>query len=242
MKIRRPIATLAALLGSALTSSATVIGFGDLGGNNFNIESVAGGLGSNALANTNGVVVDNGTTPNVALSWGPGSEWDIHTSTFFNPLESQTVGGGSWDNQGNVARVGQLDYGGTSTTTGQYITFTLSDPTSIFRLNSFDFGHSAEAGNATTTAWTLSLTNPTWGTVWSQTVNFTGGQVYTISPNFYGVKGESYTLNFFRTSQSYASAGRHGIDNLSFSQTPEPGSAMLLGVAGMGLLARRKKK
>lgn len=249
-KLNRSILVAGVLLGAATIGNATVIGFGNLGGNNTNVEdrnatgATAAGArnyGSNATANGNGFVVANGATPNIMLSWGPGSEWDVHTSDFFLPIENKTAGGGAWDNEGGISRVAQLDYGGTSSTTGQFITFSVTDPSYALVLNSFDFGHTAEAGASATTAWNLSLTNSSLATVWSQTVSFTGGQVSTVTPNFTGELGQTYTLNFFRTAESYGSGGRHAIDNLSFNQIPEPSAVGLLGIAGLALLSRRRK-
>jgi hypothetical protein len=229
-KTTRSLLALGLLLTASTASQATVIGFGNLGGNNTNIGL---GFASNAGADASGFVVANGTTPDIALLWD--NNWDVHTSAFFNPLEAQTVGGGAWDNEGSIARIGQLD-GGVHT-----IKFTPSGGFAVV-LNSFDFGHTAEAGATATTAWTLSLTDSSLNDVWTQTVSFTGGQTYTISPNFTGIVGESYTLKFNRTASSYGSDGRHGIDNLSFNQTvPEPASAGLLGLAGLVLLKRRRK-
>ena len=251
--------TLGILLSGAAPGHATVIGFGQIGGNNANIENLsatgtastnARNYGSNATANGNGFVVSNGATPNIRLNWNVSddpavagtsdSEWDIHTSTFFNTIESQTVGGGAWDNEGSIARVAQLDYGNQATVVGQSITF-FADAGFAFILNSFDFGHTAET--AGTTAWTISLRDTGNSLVWSQNVSFTNGQAFTIAPNFTGTDGEDYTLTFLRTAQSYNSAGRHGLDNLSFSQVavPEP-AAGLLGLAGLTLLSRRRHR
>jgi hypothetical protein len=59
-----------------------------------------------------------------------------------------------------------------------------------------------------------------------------------------GDAGESYLLTFNRTSETYGSNGRHGIDNFSFSQiaVPEPSTAGLLGLAGLVTLMRRRRQ
>ena len=116
-----------AVLSLAGVCQATIVGFGQLGGNN---TTVPAALGSNAVADGNGYVVSNGTTPNVALTWD--SDWDIHTSNFFAPLEGQTVGGGDWDNQGNIPRIGQLDF-------GTHTIVFAADAGYAVVLNSFDF-------------------------------------------------------------------------------------------------------
>lgn len=230
MKTHRLAIALGLLLSGFTAAHATNIGFGNLGGNNTTIPA---SLGSNATADGNGYVVSNGTTPNIILVWD--AAWDIHTSNFFLPLENQFVGGGPWDNEGNVPRIGQLDI---STHTIDFF----ADEGFALVLNSFDFGQTAETLG--TTQWDLTLTDALDAVVWSQSVTFVDGQVYTISPNFTGEFGESYKLTFNRTSTGYPD-GRVGIDNLSFNQVavPEPGTIALLAAAGFGLIvvSRRRK-
>ncbi|RYD32555.1 MAG: hypothetical protein EOP87_12625, partial [Verrucomicrobiaceae bacterium] len=210
---RSILLTLSLLAGLPMAGHATIIGFGQIGGNN---ATVPGNLGSNATSNGNGYVVSNGTTPNISLLWD--GAWDIHTSTFFSNLENLTVGGGAWDNEGSIPRVGQLDL-------GTHTIIFNSDPGYAVILNSFDFGHTAET--AGTTVWDLTLANASENEVWSQRLTLananTATSVVKVSPNFTGQPGESYTLTFNRVSQTYSSDGRHAIDNLSFGQTPAGG-------------------
>lgn len=220
---------MAAMWACASTSHAAIIGFGQLGGNN---TAVPAALASNAVANGNGFVVDNGATPNIALVWD--ANWDIHTSAFFGTLENLTVGGGAWDNEGNTQRVGQLDFG----------THTIdlkADPGYALVLNSFDFAHTGET--AGTTVWDLSLTDSASSVVWSQAITFTNGMAVTVTPGFTGLAGADYRLTFLRTSETYNSNGRHGIDNFSFNQKaiPEPAAIVLavLALLGCGICARR---
>ncbi len=229
MKANPSILALGILLGAATIGNATIIGFGQLGGNN---TTVPAALGSNATADGNGFVVSNGATPNIALTWD--ANWDIHTSNFFADLENLTVGGGDWDNQGSIPRIGQLDF-------GTHTIVLSADPGYALVLNSFDFAHTSET--AGTTNWDLTLEDSGSNVVWSQSVEFVNGLAVTVSPNFTGAFGESYTLRFNRTASTYGSDGRHGLDNLSFNQIaiPEPGAAGLLGVAGLALLLRRRK-
>lgn len=232
MKIDRVIITAGVLLGGLTAAQATNLGFGQLGGNN---TTVPANYGSHATVDGNGVVVSlGGATPNIGLIWD--ANWDIHTSSFFSTIENTTVGGGAWDNEGNVPRIGQLDFG--------THTITLSaDPGYALLLSSFDFGHTAETAGST--QWDLSLTKVSNSTIaWTQSVSFENGQAFTISPNFLGDAGESYLLTFNRTSSTYGSDGRHGIDNFSFSQVavPEPSTAALLSVAGLAALLRRRQK
>ncbi|GAA5482709.1 PEP-CTERM sorting domain-containing protein [Haloferula sargassicola] len=235
---RKPIVlTLGLIAGLAGTSQATVLGFGQIGGSNATVPS---NYGSNAAADASGLVVTNGATPNLTLTWD--AAWDIHTSHWFAGAESATVGGGDWDNEGGIPRIGQLDEGVHSIAFG-------ADPGYALVLNSFDFGLTNETINATT-SWTLTLTDGSSNVVWSQNVNFASaaaqnddGDVQTITPNFTGNLGESYTLTFTRTAESFGSNGRHALDNLSFNQTtvPEPASAALIGLGAVGLLRRRRR-
>lgn len=234
MKSNRSIITLGILLGSGLIGHATVIGFGNLGGNN---ATVPASLGSNATANGNGFVVTNGTTPNIAVSWD--ANWDIHTSSWFNPLESLTVGGGAWDNEGSIARVGQLDTANHSITFG-------SDAAYAVVLNSFDFGQTAESTGST--IWNITLTAVSTSTVvWSSNVTLTSTNpstpdFRTFSPNFTGTTGEDYLLRFNRTDGTGYAAGRHAIDNLSFNQVPEFSMTSLAGLGAAALLIRRRRR
>lgn len=219
--------TIGILLATATLGQATLIGFGQLGGSN---TTVPGALGSNATADGNGFVVTNGTTPNIALVWD--ANWDIHTSGQFTALEGLTVGGSAWDNEGAIPRVGQLDLG------NHTIDFN-ADPGFAVILNSFDFGHTPET--AGTAVWDITLTNSASTVVWSSLALSLTNTVVTVSPNFTGTPGEDYKLTFNRTSETYNSNGRHGIDNLSFNQVPEASSASIAGLAGMALLLRRRR-
>ena len=207
------VLTLAISAGMVAVSNATVIGFGDLGGSNASIPT---NLTANALFDGSGYVVSNGTTPNISVEWD--SNWDIHTSSWFEDIENKTVGGGNWDDGGEGVRIAQLDL--------DHHTITFSaDPDYALILESFDFGQTAETLGITD--WVLTLTNSSAGVVWSQSLTMDNvsidTSVYTVTPNFTGEPGESYTLVFSRTNETYSSNGRHAIDNLSFLQTPEAG-------------------
>lgn len=247
MNTTRFLTVLGLLLGGATAGQATIIGFGQLGSSN---TAVPSNLGSNAVADGNGYVVTNGTTPNISLTWD--ADWDIHTSTWFNDLEFHNDGGGIWDNEGNNnPRIGQLDFGSHNIVFG-------ADPGYSLVLVSFDFAHTNEQtnnnpGNTYTTEWRVSLLDSSSTEVWGQDVIFNDGQVYTISPNFVGAAGASYMLLFQRRAEfgtdaaggslTYNSNGRHGIDNLTFQQraVPEPGAVALLSLAGAAFLRRRRQ-
>ncbi|MBK1883558.1 PEP-CTERM sorting domain-containing protein [Luteolibacter pohnpeiensis] len=237
MKSKVTTLSLGLLLGAASISSATIIGFSGFNSNT----AIPLDYASNATTDNTaeGYVVSNGTTPNISLAWGGAnatatdSSWDFHQATNFGDIEAQTAGDTSWDGVSTAPRIGQLDYGNMA------ITFS-ADAGYALVLNSFDFGQTAQTSG--TSSWTLSLTNSSLAVVWTETIDFTNGQVYTISPNFVGEDGETYTLTFDRTDQSYDTNGRVAIDNLSFNQVaiPEPSVVALFALAGLGLLRRRK--
>ncbi|MBK1883557.1 PEP-CTERM sorting domain-containing protein [Luteolibacter pohnpeiensis] len=237
MKTKLTFLTLGLMLGVASLANATIIGFSGLGDSN---TAIGLNYASNASSDGTGYTVSNGSTSNIAVTWGGASasatdsSWDIHHSTWFTPIEGQTTGDSTWDGVSSSPDIAQLDYGNVT------ITFTVDSGYALV-LNSFDFGQTAETSG--TSSWTLSLTNSSLTTVWSQTVDFTDGQVYTISPAFTGEDGETYTLTFNRTAESYSTNGRLALDNLSFNQVaiPEPSTVALFGLAGLGLLRRRRK-
>ena len=204
----RVLLSLAFWAGLAAVSNATILGFGQIGGSN---TSIPADFGSNASGDADGIVVSNGATPNISLSWD--SNWDIHTSSWFSGLENKTVGGGDWDNEGNMPRVAQLD-------TGYHSISFSATPGYALVLNSFDFGHTAETAGIT--EWDLTLTDASAEVVWSRSLTMNNADaatsIYTVVPNFTGEMGESYTLTFDRTEQTYSSNGRHALDNLYFSQ------------------------
>lgn len=208
MNRKRALLTIGMVLGTLTIGKATIIGFGQLGGSN---TTVPAGLGSNATADSNGYVVTNGITPNIALIWD--ANWDIHTSVQFTDLEAQTVGDGAWENEGGIPRVGQLDIG------NHTIDFNADDGFALV-LNSFDFCETPET--AGTTVWDITLTDSASNVVWSSLGLSLTNEVVTLSPNFTGELGEDYRLTFNRVSETYGSNGRHAIDNLSFSQVPLP--------------------
>ena len=232
MMKKTALIALAISTGLIASSQATVVGFGQLGGSNTTVPS---DLASNAAADGNGYVINGSATPDISLTWD--GNWDIHTSGWFSDIEDQTVGGGDWDNEGDIDRIGQLDAG------NHWITFSAAAGTAVV-IESFDFGQTAETAGIT--VWDLTLTDSGAGTVWSQQLTLDNASVastvYTVMPNFTGELGESYTLSFDRVSETYGSNGRHALDNLTFSQAiPEPSSVVLLGAAGCSLVFARRR-
>lgn len=235
-RMLQSVSALGILACVAPASHATILGFGQIGGDN---TAIPVNFGSNAAADNFGLVVSNGATPNITVTWdidgqdggGTGNGWDIHTSDHFAELENHTVGGGDWDNEGPNERIAQLDFDNHS------IGFA-ADAGFALVLNSFDFANTAETMDSST--WNLTLTDSSSNVVWSQQITLTNpdSDVVTVTPGFTGALGEDYTLTFAGVGDPIN--GRHGIDNLSFNQVPEPGSLALLGLGGLALLRRRR--
>jgi hypothetical protein len=222
---------LAISAGVASIGHATIIGFGELGGSNTQIPT---SLGSNASVDGSGYSIGGNATPNIALTWD--SAWDIHTSSWFMDLENKTDGGNDWDYEAGTYKIAQLD------ADNHTITFSADEGYALV-LESFDFGHTAETIG--TTIWDLALTDSSSKTVWSQQLTMdnesTEDSIFTISPNFTGELGESYTLSFDLNDETYNSGGRHAIDNLTFAQIPEPSTITLLGGVGVVLVFIRRR-
>ena len=158
MKRKHLIITAGILVSAATAANATIIGFGNLG--EFNT-TVPADLASLAGVAGNGFVVTNGATPNISLTWD--AVWDIHDSSFFGPFENQTIGGGDWDNEGSIPRIGQLD-------TGNHTVILGATLTTAVRINTFDSGLTGENPGTRNSVWTVSLTGATAGLVWSQSI------------------------------------------------------------------------
>jgi hypothetical protein len=179
------------------------------------------GLGSKNAA----VPSDHGSnepgTPNVALAWT--GNWDQYPS---------------WDGRGDVYQIDN-----SSAANPHKIDLT-PDAGWDVTIVSFDLDEWVGGGD-TTVDWSIvgsasgALASGTWNDF--NTLNDPGnaGGRSTITPNVTGAGGEVLTLSFGQTAgdKTYVA-----MDNLSFDQVPEPASLALLGMGGLMIACRRRKR
>ena len=232
MKIVGLLVVLGYLVG---TSYGSTIGFVGAAGVNANIPTT---YGSNIAADGTGWTVSDGSgaTPNIALEWSDGNDpgdWEFHNAGSFTFLEANSTGG-TWDaNPGNA--VCQLQSAPT------FINFSV-DAGQALVLNSVDVGHASDQiASHGTYGYILNLVRDSDSAmVWtgsSSVVGAAGADVAetaaeTVAINYTGAVGEDYTLTFTRYDEGDPGSGStaaSGIDNLSFSQIPEPATLGLLG-------------
>lgn len=218
-------AVLVALAGSSLATTITFSGSSNA--------DIPANYGSNITGDSAGFVTTDGTgaTPHIGLTWAPlPNVWEFHNSSTFI------------DNGFDVA-VGQLDVD------AQGGVFP-PDPTILFEtdsgisleLHSLDIGNAVDQPTSEAAyAWTISLIRASDNaTVFSHTTALMDATPYieSVPINYTGDPGEDYTLLF---DDGGANRVRSAIDNLSFSQIPEPSTFVLLAlgmVASFGLRRR----
>jgi hypothetical protein len=209
---------LAGLAAVQTAQATTEVTFGGFTANNVDISTLAG-YGDNVTASDANYTVSLGVggavgTPNIALDWGAG--YQTYTS---------------WDGRGNVA---QADFGfGTNIN----LTFTPELGYGVL-LESFVLDEWAGGGDVSV-SWSVfdaqgTLASGTW-------LKSTAGgrdQVPTgLAPGDIRLN-QPVTLRFTLNSgePSYIA-----LDNLTFSQVPEP-SVLALGLLGLGALALRRRR
>lgn len=195
-------------------AATTIITNDATGGNNANRNTaVAADYGSNIAANSGDFTVTDGGTPNISLQWAPDASfyWEHY----------------NWN--GNSGAI-QVDSNQVQTVTftpaiGFAVTVTSAD---------FDFW-SAKDG------WTID-----WSVVGDGSTNLSGvfssslaQRRETVFFNASGAINEVLTLSIQQTHGQYR--GSFAIDNLTFSQVPEPASTALLGL-GLGAMAMRRNR
>lgn len=257
MKIRRfATCAIALVLVSAVGAvQATTIGFIGAAAVNADLPT---DYGSNATTDGAGWTTSDGTgaTPNVALYWGgspdsTGWDWEFHSAGTFQHVEALNAGG-AWDaaNPPSSNGVAQLQ---SQASAPHAINFSVPAGVSVV-LNSLDLGNATDQTTAegpygfdlalirdsdASTVWTYSTA--LWDVEADPPVSPRGAREESIAINYTGAPGESYTLTFTRTGQGSGITWRTGLDNLSFSQIPEPTSIVLAALCGLGALVVRKR-
>ncbi len=236
----------------ASQSAATTIGF--VAARTSNNLDILTNYGSNVAADGAGWTVSDGSgaTPDVALNWGGGGasgtgwDWEYHTATTFAAVES-LHNGGAWDaaNPTTTNAVAQLQEDVPSGAVK--LQFVPSAGVGV-RLNSFDIGNASDQSNPTEGPYGFNIAlirNSNSSQVWShQTPLFNGNDAESVAVNYTGLPGESYTLSFTRYGGGSGIIFRSGLDNLSFSQVPEPSCLALAALCGLRVLtvARRRTR
>ena len=236
----RTVSGLAVLLMFVASVQATTITFGVINEDppgtftpsHANNADVPVDFGSNVTADSDDFVVTDGTgaTPDIGLTWwAPAANfWEFHSGTNMS------------DNGFDVPVV-QMDM--ETGDTYASITFTTESPDAAVVLHSVDMGDATgHDPNAADSTWDLSITRVSDMTV-MKTVHAgpydETPYVETVMLDFVGELGEDYILTFTDTDgepKIYTN-----LDNLSFSQVPEPSTlVLLLTLAGFVAVWRRK--
>ncbi|MCA9241336.1 MAG: PEP-CTERM sorting domain-containing protein [Planctomycetales bacterium] len=212
---------------------------------------------SNVSADGAGWTVSDGTgaTPDIALFWGSGGttaqgwDWEAHNAATFEHIEALHAGG-AWDavappSTNAVAQTqGHADGGALE------IQFLPAAAAAVV-VNSFDIGNAYDqvAADGVYGFHIELLDDSDDSVVWSHDTGMwgvgTSGREESVAVGYTGALGQSYTLTFARlTDPNDPGNGfvyRGAIDNLSFSQTPEPSALALLTIMGLGVVRGRRR-
>lgn len=195
-------------------------------------------FGSYAAADGNGWTTSDGTgaTPNIGLLWAPTGGTVLNAPDIdILELHSAITFGGA----GFTVPVLQFDMDLSNHSVLP------ADPTIDFIVEGGYslLLHSVQIGNATDQnedpyRWNLNLIRLSDSvTVDTKTTGYlSAGSLETVVFEYTGAPGESYRLLF---DDEGANRYRTAIDNVSFSQVPEPSTLALLALGGLGFLARR---
>ena len=256
MRIQSLLILSAAALSVALAGSAqaTTIGFVGAGSNNADIPV---NYASNVAADGAGWTVSDGTgaTPDIGLFWGAGGttaqgwDWEAHSAGSFQYIEALNAGG-AWDatnppSTNAVAQTqGHVDGGALE------IQFLPSAGAAVV-VNSFDIGLAIDqtAADGTYGFHIELLDDSDSSVVWSHDTGLWAmggaGREESVAVGYTGALGQSYTLTFARLADPNDPGNgfvyRGGLDNLSFSQIPEPTSLALMALCGLGVAAKRRR-
>lgn len=247
MKICRILATaaLAAVVAFvAADTLATTVGF--VGARTARNLDILANYASNVATDGLGWTVSDGTgaTPDVTLNWGGGGalgagwDWEYHDAPTFAAVESRH-NGGAWDaaNPTTTNAVAQLQ----EDVSNGALELQFLTPAGISMvLNSFDIGNASDQTNPPEGPYGFNIAlirDSDSAQVWShQTPLFVGNDAESVDVDYTGDPGQSYTLTFTRYGGGSGITFRSGLDNLSFSQIPEPSTVVLVTLCGLGLL------
>lgn len=186
-----------------------------------NNDAVPQTFGDNAAASSPGVSVVGAGTPNIGLSWSlaGNTRWEY----YIDPVWSAAQLNGS--------------------TNGAIHSLTLSpDPSAAVMLNSFNFHPYYNTGAAEhyDYAWSV-LSGAT--TLASGTIGFDADATknHLVNINFAGGLGQELVLSI-RRAGGPGGGQNIAIDDISFSQIPEPRNAFLLALGGVAAFALRKRR
>lgn len=232
-------------------AQATTVGFVGAGPNNADIPV---NYASNVVADGTGWTVSDGTgaTPDVTLYWGGGGaggtgwDYEAHNAVTFQHIEALNAGG-AWDaaSPPTTNAVVQLQSQPIGYSNLQF----LVTPGVALVLNSFDLGNATDQtalegpygfdidlikDSDASVVW--SHTTPLWDIEQVPHV----AREESIAVGYTGDLGESYTLRLTRIGVGSGVIWRTGLDNLSFSQVPEPASLALLSLGVVALASRRR--
>ena len=239
------VGCLALLLTLGMSARATTITFATdpLPANNSDLPA---NFGSNIAADGNGFITTDGTgaTPNIALLWAPtGGTNGAGPNPDKDVLEFHSAG--TFTGAGFAVPVLQLDVDtsthGTNVPANPTLDFTV-DPGFALNLISLEIGNATDQYEPDY-GWNLRLFRLSDMTEVATYVTGAMGpgdwQLATF--NYTGDIGESYQLlfEFDALGDPQGPQERTGIDNLKFSQIPEPTTFALLAMSGLGLMITR---
>lgn len=230
MKTSNLLAAAAVVIG-AQSVCATTLTFD--AGTEINVD-IPSTYGSYIASNSSEFVTTDGSgsTPNIGLTWAPTPNvWEFHSSTVWSALDVPV------DSTVHVAQM-DLNLEGGSFPPDPTITLTPDAGYKVL-INSLRIGHATDQ-TASAFSWTITVERVSDNTIvsTSTTSPMVGGDAEDVIINFTGDLGVAYRLRF---DDGGANTFNGAIDNLSFSQIPEPSSTALIGFGCLALILRRRK-
>lgn len=197
------------------SANATVLAFDGLGTN----ATIPDTFGDNISAAETGVLVTNGTTPNIGLTWD--GNWEFYNDGEWSGAQLQAYGTG----------------------TNHDIIFTPDSGFAVL-VDSFVFDDYAAFAGGNEFDWSLTEDTATGNLIGSGTGTTTDGQDLTVNTGMTSAYEGIVVLRITESAGSTnASNADQAIDTVSFTQVavPEPSSTALLGLGGLALFLRRRR-